>query len=173
MKNKKKILATIIFAVIIFVVSLITKKETPGFYISLGDTFVMLTACFLPTGFSMLAALIGCAAAAYLIAGLPGVIGVVIFRVLAACWFMDDEKKLLTSRTAVGVVVSAILFTAGGYMIEAVKLNDFAAPIKTLAFSGLGAVANVILFLIIAFIFDMCKVKEKINLEDKKEDGNI
>lgn len=172
MKNKKKILATAIFAVIIFVVSLITKKETPGYYVSLGDTFVMLAACFLPTGFSMFAALIGCAGAAYLIAGLPGVIGVVIFRVLAACWFMDDEKKLLTSRTAIGIVMSFVLFTAGGYMIEAVKLNDFVAPLSTLYFSALGAIANVVLFLIIAFIFDKFTVKEKINLEDKKEEQN-
>lgn len=167
-KNKKKLLATLIFAVIIFVVSLITKKETPGYYISLGDAFVMLAACFLPTGFSMLAALLGCGIAAYLIAGIPGLIGVVVFRVLAACWFMDDEKKLLTSRTAIGIVMSFILFTAGGYMIEAVKLNDYIAPLSTLYFSALGAIANVVLFLIIAFILDKFNIKGKINLEEKK-----
>ncbi len=168
-KNKKKLLATLVFTVIIFIVSLITKKETPGYYISLGDTFVMLAACFLPTGFSMLAALLGCGIAAYLIAGIPGLIGVVVFRVLAACWFMDDEKKLLTSRTAIGIVMSFILFTAGGYMIEAVKLNDYVAPLSTLYFSALGSIANVVLFLIIALIFDKFDVKGKINLEDKKE----
>ena len=165
----KRFLGSLVVAVIIFIVTLLTKNDVDTFYVSLGDTFVMLGACFLPTGFAMLAAILGCGGAALLLGGWQAMVSIVLFRALAACWFMDDEKKILTARTAVGVGVSSFLFIVGSYMVEVLKLNDYAAPLPTLLGSALATLANVILFLLIAILFDKFKVKEKLNFSDKNE----
>ncbi len=162
MTNKKNFLMSLIFAVIIFVVSFLTKKEANETFVSLGDAFVMLAACFLPTGWAMLAALLGSGVVAYLVGGWHALIAITAFRVLAACWFMDDEEKLLTSRTAIGTVMSFVLFSCGPFFFNMLLSETFTGHFPTLAVSAVGAAANVILFVGLAFLVDKFKIKTKL-----------
>lgn len=162
MTNKKKLLMSLIFAVIIFVVSFLTKKEADGTFVSLGDAFVMLAACFLPTSWAMLAALLGNGVVAYMVGGWHALIAITAFRVLAACWFMDDEEKLLTSRTAIGAVMSFVLFSCGPFFFNMLLTETFAGHLSTIAVSALGAVANLIVFFGLALIVDKFKIKDRL-----------
>ena len=161
MSKKKSLIMSLIFAVIIFMVSFLTKKEANSTFVSLGDAFVMLAACFLPTGWAMLAALIGCGAYAFVAGGWQALLAIALFRVLAACWFMDDEDKLLTSRTVIGVVMSFVLFSCGPFLFNMLATESF-GTLPTLAVSALGAIANVVLFFILAFLGDKVKVKDRL-----------
>ena len=161
MSKKKSIVMSLIFAVIIFGVSYLTCKEANDTIVSLGDAFVMLAACFLPTGWAMLAALIGCGAYAYIVGGWQALIAIVLFRVLAACWFMDDEEKLFTSRTVIGVVMSFVLFTCGPFLFNMLVTETFSG-LPIISVSALGAFCNVVLFFGLAFLVDKFKIKDRL-----------
>ena len=77
--------------------------------------------------------------------------------------------KNITSRTALGVGVSSFLFIIGGCAVEILKADAFAISLNTILASVLAALANVVLFLIIAFILDKFKIKEK--FEKSKKDA--
>jgi len=161
MSKKKCFVISIVFSVIIFIVSFLTAKEGNGTFVSLGDAFVMMAACFLPTGWAMLAALLGCGAYSFIVGGWQALIAIALFRVLAACWFMDDEKKLFTSRTVVGVVMSFVLFSCGPFLFNMLVTETFGG-LPIIAISALGAACNVVLFFALAFLVDKFKIKDRI-----------
>jgi len=88
-------------------------------------------------------------------------IAIALFRVLAACWFMDDEKKLFTSRTVVGVVMSFVLFSCGPFLFNMLVTETFGG-LPIIAISALGAACNVVLFFALAFLVDKFKIKDRI-----------
>ena len=161
MSKKKSVLISLIFAVLIFGVSYLTSTEGNGTFVSLGDAFVMMAACFLPTGWAMLAALLGCGAYAFIVGGWQALIAITLFRVLAACWFMDDEEKLFTSRTAIGAVMSFVLFACGPFLFNMLVTEAFGG-LNILGVSALGGLANVIVFFALAFIVDKFKIRDRL-----------
>ena len=169
MKKIKKPLISILFAVLIFTISVLTKIPISTGYVSLGDAFVLLAACFLPTGYAMLAALLGCSAAAYMIGGPQLILSIVLIRVLAACWFVDTGKKILDKRLLTGVIASAFILIVGSYIADMAKIGDIAAPLVNMPIYAVAVAANIVLFLILAFICDFLKLRPR--LMNEKEDA--
>lgn len=169
MKKIKKPLISLIFAVLIFSISLLTKISIPTGYVALGDAFVLLAACFLPTGYAMLAALLGCGGAAWIIGGPDLILYVVLIRMLAACWFVDSGDKILDGRNITGVIASAVIFIGGSYVADMALLGDLASPVANTPIHAVAMAANIILFFVLAFICDLLKLRPRLMAENKSD----
>lgn len=170
MKKIKKPLICLLFAVLIFAASLFTNIPISTGYVALGDAFVLLAACFLPIGYAMLAALLGCGGAALCIGGPELILYVVLIRILAACWFMDTGNKILDSRNVIGIVASAVILIGGSYVADMARLGDLAAPLANMPIHAVAAGANIVLFLVLAFLCDILKIRPRLMEEKAPQD---
>jgi len=81
------------------------------------------------------------------------------YLLLAGLWTM--KKKLFTSRTVVGVVMSFVLFSCGPFLFNMLVTETFGG-LPIIAISALGAACNVVLFFALAFLVDKFKIKDRI-----------
>ena len=167
MKKLKKPLICLVFSVLIFVVTFTTRFALPGDFISLGDAFVLLGACFLPTGYAALAALIGNGAAVLIVGAPSQLLTITLTRVLCACWFYDSGARILGKRTVIGVVASAFLLIGGSYLSQMAQLQTPAIPLATLLIYAVAAAANIALFFVLAFVCDLLKLRPRLNGQER------
>ena len=164
MKKLKLPLITLIFTAIIFLATYLTSTSTQSCYVSLGDSFIMLAACFLPTSYAFVAAGLGNGLASLLIGGPMMVLYVTIIRLLVACWFMDTGKRIVDGRNISGAGISAFLLIAGPILVNLLRFSSFSLAMPEI----LAAIINAIFFIVLAFVCDALKIRPKIFPTEKK-----
>jgi len=131
-----------------------------GGYVHLGDLFVYLAGCLLPTPYAMAAAAIGGGLADLFGAPAYAVPTVVIKACIALC-FSAKPKKILCPRNALALLPAAAI-TLGGYFLAERILYNWHAALLTLPANALQVIASAALFALLGFAMDRAELKKKI-----------
>ncbi len=153
-----------IFCALVFVATTYTRIPiwfSNSGYIHLGDAFIYLAAAVLPMPYACAVGAIG--------AGLADLIGYPIFtpgtvviKVLIALFFTSKCSKFLCKRNLVATAPACIVTVVGYYLYEAALVRSFAAPIVSVPFNVVQAVASAIVFFMIGLMLDKFSLKSKI-----------
>lgn len=124
MKNKKliNIILTGLFAAMVFAMTNFIKLPTGTGYVHLGDAFIYLGACFLPTPLALLAGAIGGALADFAGGYVQYMIPTFIIKALISLPFSSKGNKLLTKFNSIGTIISGFITVAGYYITSVVML---------------------------------------------------
>ncbi|MEG2377218.1 MAG: ECF transporter S component [Clostridia bacterium] len=171
-KKLKNALVALVFGVVIFAVTFFTKIQFAGVYVHLGDAFIFLMACFVPTSFALVTAALAGGLADLAAGAQVYLIATVIIKALMACWFMDEGKKILDARNLGGAAVASIIMVGGYYLAYALRFGDFGAPASFLLWNVVQAVCNFALFFVIAAVLDKFKVRERLMGQNEKKTEN-
>lgn len=153
---------------LIIFVATVTHIEFKGAFVQLGDAFIFLAACFLPTSLAMLTAVVASAITCVLTGYLSLILYIVIIRALIACWFIDEGNKILNYRNIFGTIAAAFILIVGSYIADIVLLQDLTKPLTNLPFNTISSVINVVIFYVLAFILDKLKLRMKLMIKEEK-----
>jgi uncharacterized repeat protein (TIGR04002 family) len=156
-----------LFAAIIFLVTayfLHIPTGLSGGYIHLGDTFIYLAACLLPTPYAMAAAAIGGSLSDALTGSIIWAPATLIIKPLLTLYFTSKHEKFITFRNVVAVFLAGVTGLAGYYIAGAIITHSFIAPLLTLPVDSIQPAASGFFFLIIGVVLDMLGFKKRLKL---------
>lgn len=171
MRNKSllKVTYTAIFTALILLSTSVLKFSTglgEG-YIHLGDCFIYLTACVLSFPYCIIAGALGGALADILSGFAVWAIPTAIIKILIVLPFTfacKNSAKILNKKTVMMTVISGIITVFGYFVAECILYSVESATLSIIG-NTIQAVANGIIFFIIA------KTTDKINLKSKISKG--
>ena len=131
-------------------------------YIHLGDMFVYLAACFLPTPYAMLAAGIGGGLADVLSGHIPWMIPTLIIKAVSVPAFAN-KGKLLCKRNVLAVLLGGVICVVGYYLAEVVLYGSWVSPFLSVPMNLIQSAANGIGFLVMAPAMDRLRLRDQIN----------
>ncbi len=149
---------TAMFAAIITVVTgYILHIPLGNGYIHLGDTFIYLAACLLPTPYAMVAAALGAALADGLTGAAIWMVPTLIIKALMVLPFTAKGTKLLTKRNVIAVLASGLICCVGYGIAQAILFQTWAGLFFPNPWIQSGACAAV--FFVVAYAMDKSGVK--------------
>lgn len=132
MKNHKTTLLlcqTAAFAAIIYVFTAYLHIPSHTGYTHVGDAFLYLAACLLPTPYAAVAGAVG-AGLADLLSGyaiwLPGTL---IIKAVTAFYFSNKTEKVLCPRNFLALIPAWATCVGGYYLYESLLTGNFVAPL--------------------------------------------
>lgn len=148
------------FAGVIFVATFIHFPTFNG-YIHIGDAFIYLAACFLPTPFAVGAAGIGAALAditsGYAIWAVP----TVIIKSLLVLSF-TSKKDIMCKQNVFACITGIFITTIGYYVAEGILYGNFITPIFSSYMNAIQGIASMIVFIFIGLLINKSNLKGKI-----------
>ncbi len=163
LKNNKMRLLTlsaVLCALVFVATAYLPRIPVPnGGYVHIGDAFIYLAAVLLPTPYACAVGAIGAGLADALTGYIIYVPGTVIIKALMALFFSSKSKKLVGTRNFLATVPAGLVCVVGYYFYDAILLASFAAPLASIYFNVIQAVASAVIFIILAFIFDKFVLK--------------
>ena len=136
-----------------------------GGYIHLGDTFIYLSACFLPMPYAMVSAAIGGGLADGLTGAIIWVIPTIIIKPLLVILFSYSSKKIICIRNIFGVFLSGIIGVIGYFIAEGIIYGSFIAALASVPLQLIQPIGSGIIFILVGYALDKIKIKEKLNIE--------
>ena len=164
-KVKKLTLSAVFAAIILVVTAYVPHIPIPGTtgYVHLGDTFIYLAACFLPTPYAIAAASIGAGLADTLVGAYLYIIPTILIKALMAAWFCDTGTKILSARNCFGTIMAAVILVGGYYLAAVLIVGNFVSPIAaTMPWNAIQALVNTVLFFVLGALMDKMHLKEKV-----------
>lgn len=120
---------TAAFAAIIYVFTALLHVPTHTGYTHVGDGFLFLAACMLPTPYAAVAGAVG-AGLADLLSGyaiwLPGTL---IIKSVTALYFSHTAKRIICPRNLLGLIPAWITCVGGYYLYEVLITGNWVAPL--------------------------------------------
>ena len=168
MKNKKVSLMcmTGVFATLVFVFTAYLHIPTNNGYVHVGDGFIYLAACLLPSAYAMTVG----AGGAFLADCLTGFAiwapGSVIIKVLTALLFSRKGNKIINIHNVLALLPAAALCVGGYYLYESILYDNFVTPLSGIPASITQSVASSIVFVVVGRAFDKMNFKLKIKGEN-------
>lgn len=164
MKNKNifNICITALFVAIITIATFIhiPAPITNGGYIHLGDTFVYLSACFLPLPYAMLAGALGGGLADGLSGAVLWIVPSIIIKAALTASLSSAGNKLITRHNLLALIPGAIITVGGYYLAEVIIFNcGWTVPLASVPFNAIQAVGSALLFTVIGLALDKAGVK--------------
>lgn len=160
----KKLTVSGMFAALIFVTTMFVKIPVVSGYIHFGDALLYIAALILDAPYAIAAGVIG-ESFADLAGGyvmyMPATAIVKFLIALIFTFSKDNNRKLLTKKSALMTVPSAFI-TVGGYFI-ADLIIDKSYAIVDISGNVIQAVGSAIIFIIIATALDKMKIFDKIS----------
>jgi len=130
-------------------------------YVHLGDLFVYLAGCLLPTPYAMAAAAIGGGLADLIGGAQVYLIPTVISKACIALCFSARKEKILCPRNALALLPAAAI-TLGGYFLAEWVLLNWAAALLTLPVNLLQWAGSAALFVLLALAMDRAGLKKRL-----------
>ena len=161
----KKIVLTALFAAIICTTTLIFHIPTGfnGGYIHLGDTFIYLAACLLPTPYAMIAGSLGAGISDVLSGGMLWVIPTILIKPIMVLFFTSKKDNLICKRNYLAIIGAGLVGWVGYYLAGAIISGNFISPLSTVLMELFQPIASGIIFLIAGYALDRIKIREKIH----------
>lgn len=163
------VVITAMFAAMIAVSTAFLKIQTPtAGYVHLGDAFLYLCACFLPTPYAVFAASVGSGIADLLVYP-QTLIYTVIIKAVNALFFSNKGDKILTKRNAIMVIPSGLV-TVLGYSLSkfirmklsgATNIVAFTDAVWKIPENAIQAVCSAVVFFAVAYAFDKADIKKR------------
>ena len=164
MKKTKMFALTAMFAALITVMTAYVchiPVGVNGGYIHFGDALIYCAASVLPLPYALVAAAIGGGLADLLTAPM-WTVATVIIKMAIALPFTSKKSGTICTRNIIAVVISGIISAAGYALAEWIMFGNFAAAIAGIWGSAVQSGGSAVLFILIGFALDKCKVKTKI-----------
>ena len=155
-----------VFAAIIFLTTAYLFHIPTGFnggYIHLGDTFVYLVACILPTPYAMAAASIGAALSDGLTGSAIYVIPTLIIKAILVLYFTSKSSNIINKRNIVALFLAGITGLLGYYLAESIMFHNFIAPLFEIPIGSIQPIASGILFVVVGMSLDKSGLKKRID----------
>lgn len=158
---KNMVLAAMMAAVIFVFTAYIHVPSHTG-YTHIGDGFLYLAACLLPTPYACAAGAIGEGLADLLSGYAMWAPGTVVIKAVTALFFTSKSAKIICRRNLLAILPSFVVCVGGYYTYEALITGNWAAP----ALGIPGYITQVVLstaaFLLAGAALQKAGVKERI-----------
>lgn len=151
------------FTAIVFVLTAYLQIPSHSGYIHIGDAFIMLSACILPTPYAVFVGAGGAMLADCLTGYALWAPASVIIKALTALMFTHKKEKIINLRNLLALIPSFILCIGGYYLYEAFISGNFIAPLSGMLGSLMQSLLSGILFVVLGVAFDKMKIKKFIS----------
>lgn len=168
MRSQKVKLVTLaaVFSAIIFMVTAIPQIHIPmpggQGYVHLGDCFIYLAACFLPTPYAVAAAVIGSGLSDALLGAMLYILPTALIKGCMAATFSRRGPRLVTLRNIIGLAAASVILIGGYFLADAVLFGNWVAPVASLPWNAAQALGSAALFLILGAAMDKADLKTKL-----------
>ena len=133
---------------------------TNGGYIHIGDALIYLAASILPTPYAVVAGALGGFLADLFTAPIWAPATLVI-KALIVLPFTAKNKKIVTPRNILALVLAAIISIIGYYIAELILYGTAAVALASIVSSLIQAFCSSILFVVFGLALDKTKFKNK------------
>lgn len=161
-KQVKNIVMGAIFASIIYVTTAFLHIPSYTGYLHIGDGFIYLVSCLLPTPYAIGASAIGAGLSDGLSGYVMWIIPSVIIKSLTALCFSRKTDKIICKRNILALIPSFILCVGGYYLADAIMTSNFIAPLSGIFGNVCQVVASSILFILLGLALDRMNFKKRI-----------
>ncbi len=151
-----------IFTAIVFIFTAYFHIPSHTGYTHIGDGFIYLAACLLPTPYGMFVGAAGATLADCLTGFAIWAPASVVIKSLSVLFFTSKSTKILSLRNIIGLIASAVVCIGGYYLYEALITGNFIAPLAGIAGYVTQSVLSGVLFIGLGFVCDRLKLKEKL-----------
>jgi len=148
-----------VFAALVFVFTAYLFIPSHTGYTHVGDGFIYLAACLLPTPYAVFVGAGGALLADCLTGFAMWAPGSVLIKGLTVLCFSAKKKKILCTRNLVALLPAAALCCGGYYLYEAIITGNFAAPVAGIPGYITQSVLSSVLFVALAALSDKIKIK--------------
>lgn len=168
--NSKKLKLTILaalFAAFICVTTAYLFHIPTGInqgYIHIGDAFIYLAACLLPTPYAMAAAAIGAGFADILSGAMVWALPTILIKPLLVLCFTSNSNKIINKRNIIAPIIAGLIGLLGYGIFGGIISGNFLAMFVTLAIDSIQPIGSAIVFLIIGYALDKVNIKNSSNI---------
>jgi uncharacterized repeat protein (TIGR04002 family) len=148
------------FTAIVFVLTAYLQIPSHTGYIHIGDSFIMLSACLLPTPYAVFVGAGGAVLADCLTGYALWAPASVVIKALTALMFTNKKENIINLRNLLAIIPSFILCIGGYYIYEAFISGNFIAPLSGMLGSLMQSLLSGILFVVLGITFDKLKIKK-------------
>ena len=149
-----------IFTALVFVVTAYLHIPTYNGYVHVGDGFILLAACCLPTPYAVFVGAVGAMLADLLTGFAVWAPGSMVIKALIAMLFTCKEKQIISPKNVWRMIPAAAVSIAGYYLYEVLITGSFAAPLSGIPGSMIQAAASSIVFVAMGLAMDRLNIKE-------------
>jgi uncharacterized repeat protein (TIGR04002 family) len=162
-KRIRTITVTAVFAALVFLATAyLPRLPFPGGYVHVGDAFIYLAACMLPTPWACAAGAIGAGLADALTGYILWAPGTILIKAAMALMFTAKSDRILSPRSILAVIPAGVICVGGYYLYEVLLTGSFAGPAASLGFNALQAIASAVIFLVLGALMDCAGMKTRI-----------
>lgn len=164
MKNRqiKNMCLAATFTAVVFVLTAYLQIPSNTGYVHIGDAFIFLSACLLPTPYAVFVGAGGALLADCLTGYAIWAPASVIIKVLTALMFTNKKETIINLRNLLALIPAAVMCIGGYYLYEAFISGNFIAPLSGIIGSVMQWLASSILFIILGVALDKLKIKRLI-----------
>ena len=155
-----------IFAALVFVVTAYLHIPTYNGYVHIGDAFIFLAACILPTPYAVGVGAMGAMLADVLTGYAIWAPGSIMIKALSAMLFSSKTKKIVSLRNTLMLIPTTAICAGGYYIYEVIITGSFIGALAGIPGSLVQSVASGIVFVLAGAAMD------KMNLRNKILEGN-
>ncbi len=162
MKNKIRLMClTGIFTALIFIFTAYVHIPSHTGYTHIGDGFIYLAACLLPTPYAMFAGSVGALLADLFTGYAIWAPASVIIKTVAVLFF-SHRRKIFSARNLSALVPASIVCIGGYYLYEAIITANLIAPLAGIPGYVTQSILSSTVFVILGLIFDKTKLLDKL-----------
>ena len=154
-----------VFATLVFVITAYLHIPTYNGYVHVGDGFVFLAACLLPTPYAVAVGAIGAMLADVLTGFAIWAPGSMVIKALMAVLFSCKGKKILSLRNILVLIPAALISIGGYYFYVVIITGSFVASLSGIPGSAIQAATSSLVFIIAGLAMDKFNIKKTL-IED-------
>jgi len=158
----KTVMAALFAAIILLTTLFLFHIHVGQGYVHLGDLFVYLSACFLPTPYAMLAAGVGAGLADFMSGHVVWVIPTVIIKSVSTLAFAKTGN-LFCKRNVWAVLLGGVICVVGYYLAEVILYGNWVTPFVGVPMNVVQSVASGVGFLAVGYAMDRLRIRERID----------
>lgn len=150
-----------IFAALIFVTTAYLHIPSHTGYTHIGDAFIYLAGCLLPTPYAIFAGSAGAMLADCLTGFAIWAPASVLIKGITVLFFSRKHARIIAVQNILALIPAWILCIGGYYIYEALVTQNFIVPLAGIPGYITQCFLSTLLFIIIGLIFDKLHLKEK------------
>ena len=157
-------LSAIFTALVFIATAYLPRIPFPGGYVHIGDAFIYLAAALLPTPYACAVGAIGAGLADALTGYTLYAPGTIIIKAVMALVFSNRKSRVISARNLTATVPAGIVCVGGYFLYEIILTSSVGAAAATIYFNLIQALASILIFVLLGFLFDKMDFRRRIGL---------
>lgn len=150
-----------VFAAIVFVFTAYLHIPSHTGYTHVGDGFIYLSACILPTPYAVFVGAAGALLADCFTGFAMWAPGSVVIKAAAVLFFSCKSGKIITLRNLAALIPAWIICIGGYYLYESLITWNFVSPLAGIPGYITQSALSSVLFVAVGILFDKIRFREK------------